>query len=203
MASSLLTDFVAESCTNPGTSTVNLGGALAGRLPFSSAFQSGSTCYYVITDGTNFEAGTGTFQAGSPPQLARTTVMSNSQGTTARINFTGACTIYCEVPAAAAVTADQFSGGTGWRMDSMGYIENWGTAGTGSGGSVAVTFNKTYVQGAPGSVLLQVTGGSPGTRSPYFQGYTNATTTGMTIFVNDNTGAAASGIGIQWRTIGR
>ncbi len=91
--------LVQETCNNPGTgTTVNLLGAVASRRSFASSYSSGQTCFYVLSDGLLSEWGIGTFTSGSPNTLARTTVIGNSAGTTARLNFTGITNVYNAVP---------------------------------------------------------------------------------------------------------
>lgn len=80
-------DRVKETCTSPGTGTVTLLGASTGYVSFSVIGNSNST-YYCIADqsGSNWEVGIGTYTA-SGTTLSRDTVLSNSAGTTALINF--------------------------------------------------------------------------------------------------------------------
>jgi hypothetical protein len=100
----MLGDMVLETTTNPGTSTtVNLAGAETGFVGFASAFSTGASIYYVLRDGTQWEAGSGTFTTGSPNTISRTTVISNSAGNTSRLNFTGLTQVYCAVPASRSV----------------------------------------------------------------------------------------------------
>jgi hypothetical protein len=97
----MLADLVEETANNPGNGlTVNLLGALANRRGFVQAFGNGATAFYALTDGVNTEYGIGTVQAGTPNVLSRTTVLGNTAGTTARINFTGACRVYNGLPSA-------------------------------------------------------------------------------------------------------
>jgi hypothetical protein len=103
----MLANFVQETAVNPGTAaTINLAGAAAGRRSFAAAFASGAAVFYAIEDGTLWEIGHGTFTDGSPDTLARTAVLSNSAGTTARMNFTGTARVYCILPAERAVYTD-------------------------------------------------------------------------------------------------
>lgn len=96
----MLANFVQETANAPGTAaTINLGGAAAGRLPFIPTFASGTVVFYGMDDGTLAEMGIGTVTAGSPNTLARTTVLWNSAGTTARMNFLGSVRVYNAVPA--------------------------------------------------------------------------------------------------------
>lgn len=103
----MLANYVLENLSAPGSSvTVNLAGAPTGRRSFASSFTSGSAVYYFIDDGSQTEWGYGTFTSGTPNTFARTTVIRNTSGTTARLNFTGAARIYCAVPAEKMVFRD-------------------------------------------------------------------------------------------------
>lgn len=96
-----LADFVLETASAPGTAaTFNLAGAATGRVSFIAAFTSGSTVFYFIDDGAQAEWGTGVITAGSPNTFTRTTVIGNTAGTTARLNFTGSVRVYNSVPSA-------------------------------------------------------------------------------------------------------
>lgn len=96
----MLRNFILEQATNPGTaSAMSLAGAVTGRFSFASRFSNGDLVYYVIDDGTLKEWGVGTLQTGSPNVLQRTTVVGNSAGTTARMNFLGTVQVYCDLPA--------------------------------------------------------------------------------------------------------
>lgn len=61
---------------------------------------------YAIDDGTQYEMGVGVLTTGSPDTMSRSTVTSNSAGTTARLNFAGTCRIYCTLPAEKSVYKD-------------------------------------------------------------------------------------------------
>ena len=95
----MLGNFIVETVNNPGVATLNLLGAATGRVTFSSIFSSGSQCYYYISNGTSFEYGIGTSTTGAPNTLSRDTVFGNSSGTTTKINFSGLCTVWNDVPA--------------------------------------------------------------------------------------------------------
>ena len=80
---------VKETCTAPGIGTVTLLGPVTGFVGFSTIGTTNTT-YYTIADqtGNNWEVGLGTWTTGgSYGTLARTTVFSNSLGTTAKIDF--------------------------------------------------------------------------------------------------------------------
>jgi hypothetical protein len=96
----MLRDFVRETANNPGSSaTINLIGPVTGRQGFVAAFGSGATVYYTLEDGTQWETGVGTVASGTPNTLTRTTVLRNSLGTTARLNFTGLTRVFNYLPA--------------------------------------------------------------------------------------------------------
>jgi hypothetical protein len=97
--------LVHETANAPGTNvTFNLAGPVSGRRSFAMAFVTGAPAFYVITDGVQSEWGLGTFTAGAPNQLSRTTVYGNSINTTARLNFTGVVDVYNALPAEEMVT---------------------------------------------------------------------------------------------------
>lgn len=97
----MLKNFVLETSNAPGTSTTfNLGGAASGRLSYSGAgFTNGQLVFYVMDDGSQKEWGIGTFNTGSPNTMSRTTVVGNSVGTTAKLNFSGTTNVYNSLPA--------------------------------------------------------------------------------------------------------
>jgi len=76
----VLKDRVKETANSPGTGTVTLLGASTGYQAFS-VVGNGNTCYYCIADssGANWEVGIGTYTL-SGTTLARTTVLSSSNG---------------------------------------------------------------------------------------------------------------------------
>lgn len=104
----MLKNFVLETANAPGTSTTfNLGGAASDRLSFSGAgFTNGQLVFYVMDDGAQNEWGIATFNTGSPNTLTRTTVIGNSAGTTAKLNFSGTTNVYNGLPAENTVYAD-------------------------------------------------------------------------------------------------
>jgi hypothetical protein len=74
-------DRVQEASTTSGTGTLTFSGPIPGFQSFSSAIGNGNTTFYTIYDNVAqvWEVGIGTVGAGT---LARTTVLSNSSGTT-------------------------------------------------------------------------------------------------------------------------
>ena len=92
-------DRVKETCSSPGAGTVTLLGATTGYVSFSVIGNANST-YYCIADqgGNNWEVGIGTYTA-SGTTLSRDTVLSNSAGTTSKINFsTGTQDVFVTYP---------------------------------------------------------------------------------------------------------
>ena len=92
----VVADRVQETSTTSGTGTLTLSGAVVGFQTFSTAIGNGNTTFYTIYDPTvyDWEVGIGTVGAGT---LARTTVLSNSAGTTSPISFAGnAKFVFCK-----------------------------------------------------------------------------------------------------------
>lgn len=90
----MLKNFVKETASAPGTSTTfNLGGATAPFVTFAASFANGATCLYIMYSTTQAEWGVGTVTHGSPNTLSRTTVLGNTAGTTAKLNFGGTTTV--------------------------------------------------------------------------------------------------------------
>ena len=102
----VLNDRVRETSTSQGTGNITLAGAVQGFITFNSGIATSNTTYYTIAEqGTaNFEVGLGTLSASTT--LQRTTVLSNSAGTTSKINFNsgGSSTldVFCTLPATIA-----------------------------------------------------------------------------------------------------
>ena len=93
-------DRVRETCSSPGVGTVTLLGAVTGYVTFS-VIGNGNSTYYCIADqsGNNWEVGIGTYTS-SGTTLSRDTVLSNSAGTTAKINFSsGTQDVFVTYPA--------------------------------------------------------------------------------------------------------
>ena len=104
----VLNDRVKETSTTTGTGTLNLAGAVTGFVTFVSGIGNSNTTYYAINaQGTsNWEVGIGTVTDSTPDTLARDTVLSNSLGTTAKINFSGTLDVFCTMPASKSVYLD-------------------------------------------------------------------------------------------------
>jgi len=103
----MIYDFVKETASAPGSSTTfNLGGATAPFVTFASVISNGGTSFYLMVDATQAEWGIETLTHGSPNTLSRTTVIGNTAGTTAKLNFSGTTTVYCALPGAHSVFID-------------------------------------------------------------------------------------------------
>jgi Chaperone of endosialidase len=103
----MLGNLILETTNAPGNAAdCLLLGPVSGRLPFSFWFSSGAQCFYVLNDGTQQEWGIGTFITGSPNVLNRTTVIKNSVGSTARLNFLGSTRVYNDIPAERSLWVD-------------------------------------------------------------------------------------------------
>jgi hypothetical protein len=111
----IVKDRVRETSTTTGTGTITLAGAFSGFRSFAD-IGNGNTTYYCISGGSQFEVGIGTYTA-SGTTLSRDTVLSNSLGTTALINFSaGTKDVFVTYPSDKAIlgtTSAVASTGTG------------------------------------------------------------------------------------------
>jgi hypothetical protein len=98
----VINDRVKETSTTSGTGTLNLAGASQDFITFVAGVGTTNTTYYCIAEtGTDkFEVGIGTVTDAATDTLSRDTVISNSLGTTAKIDFgSGAKEVFCTIPA--------------------------------------------------------------------------------------------------------
>ena len=104
----VINDRVKESSTASGTGTISLAGVVTGFVTFVAGIGNSNTTYYAIHEqGTNnWEVGIGTVTDATPDTLARTTVLNNSVGSTAKINFSGTLDVFCTMPASKSVYLD-------------------------------------------------------------------------------------------------
>jgi len=143
----VLADRVQETSTSPGgTGTLNLSGtAPAGFKTFSSGIGTGNSTYYCIFDTTayDWEVGIGTYTSGSPGTLSRTTVLSNSAGTTSAINFTNGNTlnIFVTYPSEKSINYD--ANGVATIGSTLGYSDTGIIA---SFASTESTYNQVVIQ---------------------------------------------------------
>lgn len=77
-AAEVIANRVAETTATTGTGTLSLAGAKSGYQTFVAGCGSGNTCTYLITDGTDWEIGTGTVTDASPDTLSRDSVEDSS-----------------------------------------------------------------------------------------------------------------------------
>jgi hypothetical protein len=144
----VLADRVQETTTTSGTGTLTLAGAVAGYRTFSSGIGNGNTTYYCIYDQTAqvWEIGLGTVGAGT---LTRTTVYSNSSGTTSPLTLAGNTTSVFAVYTATKTVNLDASG----NVTALGNV----TSGTWQGSTVGVAYGGTGVTSSSGasSVVLR------------------------------------------------
>mgnify|MGYP003651457901 CR=1 FL=1 len=105
----VINDRVKETSTTTGTGTFNLDGAVTGFDTFVTGIANGNTTYYAIfhQGTTEWEVGLGTVTDATPDTLARTTVLTNSDGNTSQVTFSaGTKDVFCTLPASKAVYLD-------------------------------------------------------------------------------------------------
>ena len=105
----VINDRVKETSTSTGTGTFDLDGAVTGFDTFVTGIADGNTTYYAIfhQGTTEWEVGLGTVTDATPDTLARTTVLTNSDGNTSQVTFSaGTKDVFCTLPASKAVYLD-------------------------------------------------------------------------------------------------
>ena len=145
---------VQEASTTSGTGTLTLTGATTGYQTFSNGIGNGNTTYYTLFDSTAnvWEVGLGTVGAGT---LARTTVFSNSSGTTSPLSLAGnAINVWCDYPAERLVVQDANLNGYAPQIRATnGLLVNSATVGT----SYTIASGDNAVSAGPVSVASGVT----------------------------------------------
>ena len=104
----VINDRVKESSTTTGTGTFDLDGVVSGFEGFVAGIGDGNTTYYTIFNQgtTEWEVGVGTVTDAATDTLARTTVITSSNGDAA-VNFTsGTKDVFCTLPASKSVYLD-------------------------------------------------------------------------------------------------
>lgn len=107
----VLNDRVKETSTSTGTSTINLGGAVAGFETFVAGIGNSNTTYYAIVHKTlnEFEIGIGTITDASPDTLtgrSNGNVLSSSNSDNVVDFSAGDKDVFCTQPASKAIFAD-------------------------------------------------------------------------------------------------
>jgi hypothetical protein len=145
----VLADRVQETTTTVGTGSVTLAGAVLGYQTFA-VIGNGNTTFYTIADqgGANWEVGIGTYST-SGPTLARTTILSNSNGNTSPVSFpAGTKTVFVTYPSEQSVNLDASN-----NVSPLGTI----ASGTWQGSTIGVAYGGTGVTTSSGanSVVLR------------------------------------------------
>ena len=112
-------DRVQETTATTGTGSITLGGAVTGYQSFA-VVGNGNLVYYTILNGNTWEVGIGTYST-TGPTLARTTVLSNSNGNTSPISLSGSSFVWCDYPSEKAVYYD--NNGTLTIGSTLGYSD--------------------------------------------------------------------------------
>jgi hypothetical protein len=104
----VINDRVKESSTTTGTGTFDLDGVVSGFEGFVAGIGTGNTTYYTIFNQgtTEWEVGRGTVTDATPDTLARTAVISSSNGDAAVDFASGTKDVFCTLPASKAVYLD-------------------------------------------------------------------------------------------------
>jgi hypothetical protein len=132
-------DRVQETTATTGTGTITLGGAVSGYQSFA-VVGNGNTTFYCIVNSAQWEVGIGTYST-SGPTLARTTVLSNSNGNTSPITLSGASNVFVTYPSEKSVNLD--ANGVATIGSVLGYSD---TGIIGSFASTVAGYNQVIVQ---------------------------------------------------------
>lgn len=97
-------DRVKETTTTTGTGTYTLAGAATGFQSFGSVLSNSDTCYYTVTDGTDWEVGLGTYTTAGTT-LARTSIQDSSNAGAAVNWGAGTKDVFLTIPATTAALA--------------------------------------------------------------------------------------------------
>lgn len=121
-----LSDRIKEKSYSIGTGRFDLEGATDGSSPFSSAYSSGDSLYYAISDGTDYEVGSGVYGFDTVNHyLTRFPVESTNADSL--VNFdTGLKEVYVTYPAKFSVFTA--SGQSDFRQPDSSGIAFWGSS---------------------------------------------------------------------------
>jgi hypothetical protein len=124
----VLADRVQETTTTTGTGSVTLLGAVTGFQSFA-VVGNGNTTFYTIADqgGANWEVGIGTYST-TGPTLARTTVLSSSNGGSLVTFTAGTKTVFVTYPSEQSVN-----------LDASNNVSALGTISSGTWNATAIT----------------------------------------------------------------
>ena len=124
----VLADRVQETTTTTGTGSVTLDGAVLGFQSFA-VIGNGNTTFYTIADqgGNNWEVGIGTYST-TGPTLARTTVLSSSNGGSLVTFTAGIKTVFVTYPSEQSVN-----------LDASNNVSALGTISSGTWNATAIT----------------------------------------------------------------
>lgn len=135
----VVADRVQEVTATTGTGTLTLNGAVTGFQSFA-VIGNGNTTFYTIVNNGDWEVGIGTYSS-TGPTLARTTILSNSNGNTSPINLVGASNVFVTYPASKSINYD--ANGVATIGSTLGYSD---TGIIGSFASTVAGYNQVIVQ---------------------------------------------------------
>jgi hypothetical protein len=181
-----LADRIKEISYSTGTGSITLAGASAGFSAFSSAFSSGDITFYAVTDGTNYEVGSGVFLDMTNDQIQRFAISSSNNNSL--VDFpAGLKEVFSTYPASHAVhMASGFhdmgtpaeKGVAFWSSDHvLNYDSNiiWDTGTARLGINKESPLFSVHVGGGPHESIIRTSGlhiGSSGVLFPSSGSYT-------------------------------
>jgi hypothetical protein len=120
----VLHDRIKETSRTQGTGPFELEGAVAGFSAFSDVYSTGDVVFYAITDGTDYEIGSGIYDFDSTDQLSRFVIKSSNANSL--VDFPeGLKEVYVTYPATNAVYHG--SGLSGLQSPKEGGVAFWVT----------------------------------------------------------------------------
>jgi hypothetical protein len=132
-------DRVQETTATTGTGTITLAGAVSGYQSFA-VVGNGNNTFYCIINNAQWEVGIGTYTS-SGTTLARTTILSNSNGNTSPITLSGASNVFVTYPAEKSINYD--ANGVATIGSTLSYSD---TGIIGSFASTVAGYNQVIVQ---------------------------------------------------------